>query len=60
MASSISAQRALGKVGVPAAPVSSIGDALDSEVTKSRGVIVDVPLPNGYVARAVASTFHIN
>lgn len=50
----------LGKVGVPAAPVSSIGDALDSEVAKSRGVIIDVPLPNGYVSRAVASPFHIN
>ena len=52
--------RILGEVGVPAAKVNSVGEALDSEVAKSRGIIIDVPLPNGFAARSIASPFHIN
>ena len=52
--------RILGKVGVPSAKVNSVGEALDSEVAKSRGIIIDVPLPNGITARSIASPFHIN
>jgi len=50
----------LGKVGVPVAKVNSVGEALDSEVARSRGIIIDVPLPNGVTARSIASPFHIN